>query len=73
VQIWTVFKDDNKTNLVVVWCLELVFSGCNVYFLSQRAVHDKDINDSQGQDQEELMMKYFTSVSVLLTCCKYTF
>jgi hypothetical protein len=39
----------------------------------QKIVHDKDINDSQGQDQEELMMKYFTSINVLLTCRKYTF
>jgi hypothetical protein len=42
-------------------------------FCLKKIVHDKDINDSQGQDQEELMMKYFTSINVLLTCRKYTF
>jgi hypothetical protein len=26
-------------------------------FTRTKIVHDKDINDSQGQDQEELMMK----------------
>jgi hypothetical protein len=44
-----------------------------VVSVSKKIVHDKDINDSQGQDQEELMMKYFTSINVLLTCRKYTF
>jgi hypothetical protein len=38
------------------WLLDQVATSSHLV----KIVHDKDINDSQGQDQEELMMKYIS-------------